>query len=801
MPHEIDLLMPIAVMILGLIGLGFITQKFKQPMLVGYILVGLLMNLLGLGDRIDAEQFKRLGDFGLTLLLFIVGLKLDVGVLKSMGNAMKIGFLQVLVTALAGYGMALLMGFSSIGSIYIGIGLAFSSTIVVIKVLSDKKEIDSLPGRIDLGILIIQDIIAVVFMIVMNSIFVKSGGSIGLRMGKLLFYAAVLGGMIFVLSKWVLPRTLRIVAKSKEFLMIISLGLAIIFAGYGEITGFGMDVGSFLAGITLAGFKEYRYTISSLLSGLRDFMLVFFFVIIGLNFESKNIANILTGVFSVVIFVSVIKPYIVMVIMNNMGYKKRNGFMAGINLSQISEFSLILCTFGIGLGHLDQNASSLMVLTLIVTCLSSSYLMNYSSSIYNSLNKSVDYLTGKNVSGKRKPTEDAVSETETVSGYDAVIIGAGGFGSTLSDILADYGKKLLEIDFDPVIVSERKNMGKSIIYGDAESPDFVSQLKLDPVKWVISTVHEVSVVKHIQIALNNAGYKGIFATACDMEDMSDIKALKNIDVVFNPNYDAAKEAVTLMYQTELKQKQAKIQKAVNETSGHYIICGFGRMGRQIAKDLGAENVPFVVIEDNPEHYEELEEGDVLYVKGKAAADKTLNLAGIQRAKGLIAVYPTDEDNVFIVLTARNMNSSLDIVARSIEGENADKLKRAGANKVISPYLFGGRKMAAAILRPTVFDFNELTYHGNPYDVLFEEFTITPDSHLVGITIMESNFRGEYHVTIVAVKHPDGEMIANPEMSTSFEAGDKIVVICSGDQLNHMKSSPDFEESLQDDSEE
>ena len=110
-------------------------------------------------------------------------------------------------------------------------------------------------------------------------------------------------------------------------------------------------------------------------------------------------------------------------------------------------------------------------------------------------------------------------------------------------------------------------------------------------------------------------------------------------------------------------------------------------------------------------------------------------------------------------------------------------------------------MAAAILRPTVFDFNELTYHGNPYDVLFEEFTIAGDSHLVGKSIMQSNFRGEYHVTIVAIKHPDGEMITNPDMDTAFQAGDKIVVICSQDQLNHMKSSSDFIESREEDTKE
>ncbi|MBO4547837.1 MAG: cation:proton antiporter, partial [Abditibacteriota bacterium] len=192
MPHELSLLAPVVFLILGLVGMSFVTQKLRQPMLVGYILVGLIINLLGIDKHINTEQFKELSDFGLTLLLFIVGLKLDVGVLKSMGNAMKIGVLQVLVTALAGYGMALLMGFGTIGSIYIGMGLAFSSTIVIIKVLSDKKEIDSLPGRIDLGILIIQDIIAVIFMIVMNSIFVKSDDSFGLRMLKLAGYGMAL---------------------------------------------------------------------------------------------------------------------------------------------------------------------------------------------------------------------------------------------------------------------------------------------------------------------------------------------------------------------------------------------------------------------------------------------------------------------------------------------------------------------------------------------------------------------------------------------------------------------------------
>lgn len=237
-------------------------------------------------------------------------------------------------------------------------------------------------------------------------------------------------------------------------------------------------------------------------------------------------------------------------------------------------------------------------------------------------------------------------------------------------------------------------------------------------------------------------------------------------------------------------QRKRMNKKLSEIRDHYIICGYGRMGQQIVKDLIREKTPHVVIEMNPEQLPKLIAQDVPYIEGDASDDKILRAAGIERARGLITVAPSDEDNVFITLSAHALNSSLYIVARSIQEENENKLKMAGANRVMSPYVLGGRRMAAAVLRPNVLDFLELAFHTDNLQLMVEELLVAPNARLANKPLDFCDIRSEIGATILAVKKASGKTIANPASDQTIEPGDVLIVLGSPDQLDKAQKLTD-----------
>lgn len=216
--------------------------------------------------------------------------------------------------------------------------------------------------------------------------------------------------------------------------------------------------------------------------------------------------------------------------------------------------------------------------------------------------------------------------------------------------------------------------------------------------------------------------------------------------------------------------------SVTAMKNHYIICGFGRMGQQIAKDLAKAGVDFLVIEQNPEQIPKLIANDISYVDGSPSDNKVLKAAGVNVAKGFITVAPTDEENVFITLSARALNPNIFIVARSILEENEGKLRMAGANRVMSPYVMGGKRMAAAVLRPNVLDFLEHAMYGTEEEVEIVEIEVPPKSCFIGLSLIQTNLRAKTGVTVIGIKHPDETIVANPSDNLVIGAGDILIAL-------------------------
>ncbi|MCL4405481.1 MAG: cation:proton antiporter [Patescibacteria group bacterium] len=474
----------IALSIIIAAALGIIAHLLKQPALIGFIAAGLIVGSITHLINIDTNVIDSLSSLGVALLLFIVGLDLDLRELKNVGiHVIIIGIGQVLVTFGIGFLLSRVLGFAVLPSVYISAALTFSSTIIVVKLLSEKKELKSLYGRIVVGVLIIQDFVAMLALLVLSSGLANQGLgliSLGLSLAK----GIVLAVILILLSKY-LPRLLDLVGHSQELLYLFSiawaLGVSLLAAS--PYIGLSVEVGGLLAGLTLANSAEH-FQISSRLSPLRDFFVMVFFFGLGTKMVISAGAIALKPLIIFVLFVMVFDPLIVYIIMTVLGYRSRTSFMAGITMSQISEFSLVLVTLGAELGHITAAEGSLVIIVGVITMFCSSYLISYSDKLYELL-KPVLKLTERKMA---RPEETTPQEKFM---NHVILIGAHRMGRTILRALESSGGRVVTIDFDPVVVNRLRAEGKTVIYGDITDPEIQEVAELKKARVVISTAPDL----------------------------------------------------------------------------------------------------------------------------------------------------------------------------------------------------------------------------------------------------------------------------------------------------------------------
>lgn len=232
-------------------------------------------------------------------------------------------------------------------------------------------------------------------------------------------------------------------------------------------------------------------------------------------------------------------------------------------------------------------------------------------------------------------------------------------------------------------------------------------------------------------------------------------------------------------------RRRRMTKKLEMISNHYIICGFGRMGKQIAEHIMENDLGFVVIENEPNNVMKLSELGYLFVNGDATDDDALIKAGVERAKGLVAVLSTDAENVFTTLSSRELNKNIFIVARAIDEGTEGKLMKAGANRVVKPYELGGNRMVQLLLRPGVTDFIEGIAKKKELDISLEQIVISEGSSLIGMTLSESPIRSELNIIIIAIDKSQGKFVYNPQSSAKIEIGDKLIAIGQSENLTKL----------------
>lgn len=454
-------------------------RLFKQPLIVGYILAGVLVGPHFLHILHAKEQIELFSKIGITILLFILGLNLNPKVIKELGNvSLVIGVGQVIITSVIGFVIALFLGIDKIAAIYISIALTFSSTIIILKLLSDKGDVHKLYGKLSIGVLLVQDIIATIILLFISSFAGNNETSLITLIAIILFKGIALLYILYLIVAHILPRFTRFIASSQELLFLFSITWGFSLATIFYLLGFSIEIGALIAGVTLS-VTPYADGVASRLRPLRDFFIVLFFILLGSEMALDNISQILLPALVLSVFVLIGNPVIVIILMNLLGFKRRTAFQAGMTIAQISEFSLILATLGYNVGHLDKGVLSLVTLVALITIAGSTYLILYSDRIYPHVEKLLKLLEFRK--GKRDLGSGDVRHDLILFGFDRV-------GRDFIHSFKKLEKNYLVVDFNPAIIQRMQEESIPFRFGDAEDVEFLHELNFENVKLCVSTI-------------------------------------------------------------------------------------------------------------------------------------------------------------------------------------------------------------------------------------------------------------------------------------------------------------------------
>ncbi len=503
----LDPFIQFGILILIVLVVSIVMRLLKQPLIIGYILAGILVGPFVFDLIHEGETLTVFSEMGISFLLFIVGLHLSPKVIKEVGKISLItGIGQIVFTSLIGYLIGIALGFSSITSIYIAVALTFSSTIIIMKLLSDKDDLEKLYGKVSIGFLLVQDLIAILILIVISSL--TSGSGAGNVLLSTILKGVGLLAILFPISHYMLPRFSDFFAKSQEFLFIFAIswgfGLSLLFL----YAGFSIEVGALIAGIMLS-MSPYSFEISSKLKPLRDFFIISFFIILGSQMAFGSISHLIVPAIVFSLFILIGNPLIVIILMGILGYSKKTGFMAGLTVAQISEFSLILIALGVKTGSLSQDILSFVTIIGILTIAGSTYLIIYSDFIYSKILRLLSVFERKTVKEKDIPQKS----------YDYILLGYNRIGFSIIKAFSKISKNFLVVDYNPTVVKELRKEGINAVYGDVDDAEFLEDLGICKSSVIVSTVPEKDANKLILNVLHRNKSKPIvLLTARQIKD-------------------------------------------------------------------------------------------------------------------------------------------------------------------------------------------------------------------------------------------------------------------------------------------
>jgi len=457
---------------------ALIARLIKQPLIPAYILAGLVIGPI-MGLITNTYVITTLSEIGIAFLLFVAGLEIDLDRLKNVGFVSTLGgTIQVLAIFSIAFVLSLMIGFVAIEAVYIGLIIAFSSTMVVVKLLADKRELDTLHGRIMLGILLMQDIIAILALSMLTTVNGFSSALLALSFLK--------GASVFVVawlaSRFIFPRVFKFAAKSRELLFLLSIAIVFAFAALFNYIHFSIAIGAFVAGVTL-GNLTYNIEIISIVRSLRDFFATIFFVSLGMELLLNPLNSMMIPLVIFVLLVILLKPLIIMFVCAFFGYKRRPSFIASASLAQVSEFSLIIVAQGLALGHIGKNMLSLAVILAIITISLTSYLSTYEDFLFKKFSRYLKIFDRLSEEGGEL---EYIPKKKRKQHF--ILLGHNRIGYSISRTLRNMKRDLLIVDYNPEVIKRLIREKIPCIYGDVGDIEILDRLNLKYAYMIVSTV-------------------------------------------------------------------------------------------------------------------------------------------------------------------------------------------------------------------------------------------------------------------------------------------------------------------------
>jgi Kef-type K+ transport system membrane component KefB len=461
--------------------LALLFRFFKQPPMLAYIITGVIIGPLFL-DVVSTEGvLQTFAQLGVAFLLFIVGLNLNLNLLREVGKAsVFVGIIQIAVTVVLGFILShYYRGFSPLEAAYLAVALTFSSTIIVVKLLSDKSELDTLYGKISLGILLVQDAVAILVLVLLSGF---AADHLASNLTKAVLHMVILGLVSYLAAKLFLSKFFERVARSPETLFLSALSWCFALSLFAHYLGFTIEIGAFLAGITLASLP-YSTEITSKVKPLRDFFTILFFVMIGSSLVGTNLKEQLSIILLLSLFVLIIKPASIFFTMVLKGFKARTSFLVGATTAQVSEFSLIIAAVGIQSAQLSDQFISILSAVTIITVALSTYLVTNDEKVFNFLSPLLRKCEKKDLYEKK------LSHHHAIKKYDIILLGQHRIGHSILKNLAKKKARVLVVDYNPTIIQKLMEQKIPCIYGDVADTDILREIKHHHPKMVISTIH------------------------------------------------------------------------------------------------------------------------------------------------------------------------------------------------------------------------------------------------------------------------------------------------------------------------
>ncbi len=531
--------------------LSFIAYALRQPLILAYIVTGMLAGASVLGLATNLEAFEALSQIGIAFLLFTVGLGLDWRKMRDIGGtSLLVGVAQVVFTAAVTYPVALSLGFDTYTSLFLSAAFSFSSTVIIVKLLADKGDLDTLYGRLSLGILLVQDMLAMLLLLVLGA--VQSGDTLGTILAVSAFKGVMAILILAAASVWIIPHVVRYAARSQELLLLFAIGWCFFVAGVLTASGFGIEIGALLAGVSLSGTVFHREILSRV-RHLRDFFLIIFFIVLGTSLDPTTFGSLLlpAAIFSALIFFG--KPLVTLILLRALGHHPRTGWLTGSTLAQISEFSFIVLAVGAGIGLVEKEAIVLAAAVGLVTIAGSAYLIQFNERVYKLL-RPLLHSAEPRIVHRRKTVPKAA---------EVVLIGCHRMGATLLSSLQALGKSMAVIDYNPSAIDELKTMKVPVRYGDAGDEDFLAEVQVHNAKLIVSTVPDLSVTTSLLKYLHRSEYRGIVVvTTKDAREAEHAYELGATYVIVAPILGGEKFAEMLLKHKLVKRRWKPIETSV-----------------------------------------------------------------------------------------------------------------------------------------------------------------------------------------------------------------------------------------------